>query len=93
MKTTLIVGNDVPDFDRQITDQLRLEFDGMKAIKRERMLIGIRNHQGNLYRAIGVTGLDRFLDAVFKLKEIGLIDELEHEDEPREGCDAIFVKR
>lgn len=90
MKTTLFVGKDVARFDGKITEQLTLNAGPEKAVKDERMQIGIRNEDGNIYRAIGVTGMHEFLGAIDKLVDIGLVDELQEEDGPRHGYDAIF---
>ena len=92
MQTTLFIGKDVANFDGQITDKLLLEVGTKETVNSERMQIGIRNENGDIYRAIGVTGLGDFLDCVTKLQQIGLIDELEKESSGRHGYDAIFRK-
>lgn len=90
MKTALLISDDVPDFDAQILDKLPLKLGTEKGIKAERMQIGIRNQKGDIYRAIGITGLGQFLDAIEELAGIGLVDELEHKSGPSKGYDAIF---
>lgn len=93
MQTAVFVGKQIAEFDSKITDKLMLEVGSEKAVRQEHMQIGIRNEGGDIYRAIGVTGLGEFLDSIGKLVEIGLFDELQHEDGPRNGYDAIFKQR
>lgn len=90
MKTTVFANKDVAQFDSQITDQLPLISGTEKSVREERMQIGIRNENGDIYRAIGITGMGNFLEAINKLVEIGLIDELQFENGMRQGYDAIF---
>ena len=56
----------------------------------ERLLIGVRNEAGDIYRLIGATKLNSYMNAVEELFDLGLADELENTEEPKEGCDAIF---
>jgi len=91
--TALLISNDVPDFDTQICEQIEAEQGTEKAIRGERMQIGIRNEHGHIYRAFGVTGLGSFMEIIGKLQRIGLADELQYENGPRHGYDAIFARR
>lgn len=90
MTTTLFIDKQIAQFDGQITEQLTLSNGTEKEIKIERMQIGIRNDDGDIYRAIGVTDFGDFMNAINKLVDIGLIDELQHENRARHGYDAIF---
>ncbi len=90
MQTFLIPGKKVADFDGKITAKLVLEVGTKESVNFERMQVGIRNENGDIYRAIGITGLDLLLDVVSRLVEIGLVDELEKESGSRDGYDAIF---
>ncbi len=58
--------------------------------QQEPMLIGVRNEAGEIYRLIGATKLNSYMNAVEELFDLGLADELENTEEPKEGCDAIF---
>lgn len=90
MITTLIDGKQVPEFDGEIVRELKLKDGSAKAVKAERMILGIRNENREIYRAVGVTGLDNFLRAIEKLVKLGFIDELENANGPKGGYDAIF---
>lgn len=90
MISTLIVGKEVAQFDSQITGKLSLDAGTEKAIRMERMQIGVRNEKGDIYRAIGVTGMGDFLDTINHLVDVGLVDELQHVHSARHGYDAIF---
>lgn len=92
MYSILIPEKDIPDFDGEISGQFTLELVTVEVIKRERMRIGFRNQHGDIYRAIGVTGVHDFTDTVSKLLQIGFVDELQNHDGPRQGFDAIFIK-
>ncbi|MFZ6639222.1 hypothetical protein ACO0LL_05730 [Undibacterium sp. TC4M20W] len=92
MQTVVFAGHDIPDFDGQITANLVLEVVTEKAVRFERMQIGVRNEHGHIYRAIGVSGLDVFLEVTIELEKIGLTDEIEKYGPSRQGYDAIFKK-
>jgi hypothetical protein len=59
-------------------------------VRQEKMLIGVRNEDGDIYRLIGATKVNSFMNAVEELFDLGLVDELQDTEEIREGCDAIF---
>lgn len=92
MKTTLIQGKEVSKFDGEILQKLKTHTGDMNAVKKERMIVGIRNEQREIYRVIGITGLNVFLDAIGDLNSLDLIDELEAETHPKHGYDAIFSR-
>ena len=90
MISSLIDGKDIAEFDDEITDKFNLLSGSIKSIRNERMQVAIRNGNGDIYRAIGVTGLDQFLSIIQHLTGIGLVDELKDESVSRHGYDAIF---
>jgi hypothetical protein len=59
-------------------------------VLKEKMLIGVRNEAGEIYRLIGATKVNSFMNAAEELIDLGLVDELQDTEEPKEGCDAIF---
>jgi len=59
-------------------------------VRQEDMLIGVRNEGGDIYRLIGASTLNSFMNAVEELFDLGLVDELQDTEEPKDGCDAIF---
>ncbi len=91
--TTVIVGKKVADFDAAIMELIEAENGTEKAIKGERMQIGIRNEDGEIYRAFGLTGLGSFMEAIQHMLDLGFVDELKDASGPRHGYDAIFSRR
>ena len=90
MKTSLIEGKKPAHFDKHIIGNILLDVAPLEEGKQEAMLIGIRNEAGEIYRLIGATKLNSFMNAVEELADLGLEDELENTEEQKEGCDAIF---
>lgn len=90
MKTSLIAGFTPAKFDKHIIGNLLLDQTSVDVVKQEKMIIGVRNEDGDIYRLIGATKVNSFMNAVEELGELGLIDELQNTEEPQDGCDAIF---
>ncbi len=90
MKTSLIEGKKPAHFDKHIIGNILLDVAPLEEVKQEAMLIGVRNEAGEIYRLIGATKLNSFMNASEELLDMGLIDELEDREEQKEGCDAIF---
>lgn len=90
MKTSLIEGKKPAHFDKHIIGNILLDVAPLEEVKQEAMLIGVRNEAGEIYRLIGATKLNSFMNASEELLDMGLVDELEDRDEQKEGCDAIF---
>ena len=90
MKTSLIEGKKPAHFDKHIIGNLLLDVAPLDEVKQEKMLIGVRNETGEIYRLIGDTKLNSFMNAVEELFDLGLVDELQDTEEPKDGCDAIF---
>ncbi len=92
MKTSLIEGKKPAHFDKHIIGNLLLDVAPLDEVQEEPMLIGVRNEAGEIYRLIGATKLNSFMNAVEELADLGLEDELEDTEEQKEGCDAIFAE-
>lgn len=90
MVSTVLEGKEIAEYDEEITNKFRMRSGSAKAVQNERMQIALRNSDGEIYRAIGVTGMTAFLEVVHHLGDIGLVDELANESGPRHGYDAIF---
>ncbi|MTV54108.1 hypothetical protein GM672_15360 [Massilia buxea] len=90
MKTTLIDGVTPAKFDKQITGNLLLETTSTDEVRKEKLLIGVRNEDGDIYRLIGATKHNSFTNAVEELEDLELVDELSEVEGTQEGCDAIF---
>jgi hypothetical protein len=90
MKTCHLDGVKAPGFDKQIIGNLLLNVDATEAVRKEKMIIGIRNDAGEIYRLIGATKLNSYMNAIEELVDLGLADELQDTDGPQDGYDAIF---
>jgi hypothetical protein len=90
LKTTLIDGVTPAEFDKHITGNLLLEAVASDEVRAEKMMIGVRNEDGDIYRLIGATKMNSYVNAVEELEDLELVDELGDLEETREGCDAIF---
>ena len=90
MKTTLIDGVKPAKFDKHIIGNLLLNQATEDEVRMEKLLIGVRNEDGEIYRLIGATKPNSFMNAVEELGELDLIDELKDYDDPQDGYDAIF---
>jgi hypothetical protein len=90
LKTTLLEGKKPAHFDKHIIGNLLLDVAPEPEVRQEKLLIGVRNEAGEIYRLIGATKHNSFMNAVEELFDLGLVDELEDTEESREGCDAIF---
>ncbi|MES2149239.1 MAG: hypothetical protein V4508_05530 [Pseudomonadota bacterium] len=90
MKTSLLDGKTPAKFDKHIIGNLLLNVATPDEVRQEKMLIGVRNEAGEIYRLIGATKINSFMNAVEELFDLGLIDELQDTETPQDGCDAIF---
>ncbi|MDL2355314.1 MAG: hypothetical protein QFF03_08660 [Pseudomonadota bacterium] len=90
MKTALLDGKTPANFDKHIIGNLLLDVAPEADVRREKMLIGVRNEAGDIYRLIGATKVNSFNNAVEELEDLGLVDELKDVAGPQDGCDAIF---
>lgn len=92
MKTALIDGKQIAKFDKNIIGNLLLNHATPDQVREEKMIIGIRNEAGEIYRIIGATKLNSYMNAVEELFDLGLTDELQDIDGTRFGCDSIFSR-
>ena len=77
-------------FDKHIIGNLLLNVSTPDDVRQEKLLIGIRNEDGQIYRLIGATKPNSYINAIEELFDLGLVDELEDTDGTQDGCDAIF---
>ena len=90
MKTALLDGITPAKIDKQIIGNLLLDVASSDDVRKEKMLIGVRNEAGQIYRLIGATKANSFMNAVEELEDLGMADELKDTETPVDGCDAIF---
>lgn len=90
MKTALLEGKTPAKFDRYIIANLLLNVSTPEQVRQEKLIIGIRNETGDIYRLIGATKHNSFMNAIEELFDLGLVDELQDADAAQDGYDAIF---
>jgi hypothetical protein len=90
LKTSLLDGKSPAKFDKHIIGNLLLDVATPDEVRKEKMLIGVRNEDGEIYRLIGATKINSFMNAVEELDDLGLVNELQDTEGTQEGCDAIF---
>jgi hypothetical protein len=90
LKTTLLEGMKPAHFDKHIIGNILLDVATEEEVRQHKMLIGVRNEAGEIYRLIGAAKLNSFMNAVEELIDLGLVDELQDTEELKDGCDAIF---
>ena len=90
MKTALLDGITPAKIDKQIIGNLLLEVATAAEVRQEKLLIGVRNEAGEIYRLIGAPKANNYTNAVEELEDLGLVDELQEDEGTQEGCDAIF---
>jgi hypothetical protein len=90
LKTSLLDGKTPAKFDKHIIGNLLLTVASPDEVRKEKMLIGVRNEDGDIYRLIGATKINSFMNAVEELDDLGLVNELQDTEGTQEGCDAIF---
>ncbi|MDB5916660.1 MAG: hypothetical protein JWR40_894 [Massilia sp.] len=91
MKTALLDGKTPAKFDKNIIGNLLLDVASSAEVRQEKMLIGVRNEAGDIYRLIGATKVNSFNNAVEELEDLGLVDELKDAEAPADSYDAIFA--
>lgn len=90
MKTALLEGKKPAKFDKHVVGNILLDPASEAEVRKEKMVIGLRNEAGEIYRLIGATKPNSFMNAVEELADLGLEDELQDSDGPQQGFDAIF---
>jgi len=90
IKTCLIDGKTIAEFDAELMQLIKCESTTMRQVEKEDMRIGIRNEQGQIYRAIGITGAELYGETCCDIEELGFTDELEDKP-PRKGYDNILA--
>jgi len=90
LKTALVGDYDVPEFDQTIMTNLLVSVVELNIVRQEYKLIGIRNANQEIYRVIGATTDNQYLNASEELEDMGLADDLQENDREKNGYDAIY---
>lgn len=91
MNTTLIEDKALADYDAIVLNAMNLIPSTPMSVSAERLLIGIRNEHGDVYRVIRISGLGNFLALIGKLRDLGFTDELAEAHGDKQGFDAIVA--
>ena len=67
-----------------------LEKNTARSLGGKRMLIGVRNDAGEIYRTVKAEGIDAFLAAVSIFESLGMVNDLQSLTGVRDGFNAIF---
>jgi hypothetical protein len=90
LKTTLIEGMHRAQRDGILLRTVELIDDSTDIVWKEGKLIGLRNENGEIYRAIGIAGTTRFIYVLRKLRKLGCIRELADSNETDQGFHAVL---
>jgi hypothetical protein len=90
VKTTLIDGTRTATLDAVLFIDIGLTTVEPKLVWMESILVGIRNECGEIYRAIGVTGMSAFVDLTAQLRRLGYRSDALMPCEAEQGFDAIL---
>ena len=89
MITTLIEGKQPAEFDAILLNTADLISDTPERVWSESLLIGIQNEYGDIYRAIGVTGLTNYFHLLEHLHGLGCTHKEPDASETEHGFDAL----
>ncbi len=92
MNTTLIEGKPPAEYDATVLDTISLIPKALHHEAARRLLIGVRNERGDVYRAIKVFGIKEFSDLIEKFRKVGFNDELAETYGDKEGYDAVISR-
>ena len=91
MKTALIDGVPIAQIDSTIIGNLLLDHTTVGEVRKETLIIGIRNETGDIYRIIGADKLGSYTNAVEELIDLEMVDELHAAPRAVDGYDSIFT--
>jgi len=90
LKTALVGDYKVPEFDKTIMTNLLVSIVELNIVRQEYKLIGIRNANQDIYRVIGASTDNQYINASEELEDMGLSDDLQENDREKNGYDAIY---
>ena len=91
MNTTLIEEKTLADYDAIVLNAMNLIPSTPAPVSAERLLVGVKNEHGDVYRVIKISGLANFLAFIGKLRDLGFTDELAEAYGDKEGFDAVIA--
>lgn len=90
MNTTLIEDKSPAEYDATVLNTISLIPNAPRHEASRRLLIGVRNERGDVYRVIKVFGMKEFSDLIEKFRKLGFNDEFAEAYGDKEGYDAVI---
>ncbi|MEN3367364.1 MAG: hypothetical protein V7606_4638 [Burkholderiales bacterium] len=90
MKTSLIQGTQAATLDAVLFSTVDIAHHTLATVWNEKKLIGLRNEDGEVYRAIGTAGITKFIYVIRQLRKLGFTREIADVDETQQGFHAIL---
>lgn len=90
MNTTLIKDKSPAEYDATVLNTISLIPNTPHHEASSRLLIGVRNERGDVYRVIKVLGMKEFSDLIEKFRRLGFNDEFAEAYGDKEGYDAVI---
>jgi hypothetical protein len=90
MNTTLIEGKSPAEYDATVLNAINAFPHAAHHDAAERLLIGVQNERGEIYRVIKIFGMKEFSDLIEKFREFGFNDEFAEEHGDKDGFDALI---
>ena len=90
MNTKLIEGKSPSQYDATVLNTISLIPNAPHHEAARRLLIGVRNERGDVYRAIKVFGMKKFSDLIENFRKLGFDDEFAETYGDKEGYDAVI---
>ncbi|MFL9923416.1 hypothetical protein PQR62_04010 [Herbaspirillum lusitanum] len=76
MVTTALIGGVVSShFDSELVKELKIQVVKIYAMREQSLLIGIRNQDGDIYRAVGANSTGEFFSVLKNLSQFDLFNE------------------
>jgi hypothetical protein len=90
LKTTLIQGTQAATMDAVLLSTVDIAHDTLATVWNQKRIIGLRNEDGEVYRAIGTAGRTKFIYMIKQLRKLGCTREIVDIDETQRGFHAIL---
>jgi phosphotransferase system IIB component len=90
LTTALVDDTEIAAYDEQLMTNLLVQKKALAVVAKEKMLIGLRNSDGEIYRIIGTSVAQSYNNAIEELIDMEMTNELEDETTPQNGFLAIF---
>jgi hypothetical protein len=90
LTTALVENTEIASYNDQLMTNLLVQIKDIDVVKKEKLLIGLRNNKGEIFRIIGTSGMQHYNNAIEELIDMEMTNELENASGPQDGFMAIF---